>query len=80
MIPQAVIEVTSHSTGQKYVSAKRNEYARMDFEMYVAVHRKAVKDEAKLCVIAESLEHFSGQAAGETVAAGMEDVVVRSCW
>lgn len=73
-----VKKVTDSTTWQEDVAAKWQDYARMAFPMYVAVHQKGVKNEAEGCVIVRSLDSFSGQSVDEMTASGMADFGARN--
>lgn len=65
---------------QEEVTAKSNEYARMEFLKFVVVHRKRVGDLAERCATLGSVELPPGQAVNETVARRMEYTeVLRFC-
>lgn len=60
-VSAAVIEVTSFTTWRENVTAKCNEYARMRFLKYVAVHRQRAKSEVETDVSVGPLKLISGK-------------------
>lgn len=72
--PVLMTEMTTPTTWQKDLTAKRNEYATGGIPKYMLVHRMRMANKAKKCVTVRPVKPFSEQTVHGTVGSAMQVV------